>query len=66
MRIALFADLTFTIRRPPEPITLVVQRGRVAATRNSPPEFDAVLASIRADEGEVWGARIWFGNEPSL
>ncbi len=54
VRIALFADMTFSINRPAQPITLIVSEGRVVDTRNSTPAFDQVLESIRADEGEVW------------
>lgn len=53
VRIAFFADTDYTVNRPDRPITLVVARGRVTGTVNSTPQFDRVLASIRADEGEV-------------
>jgi aminopeptidase len=54
VRIALFADLDYTIHRPDRPITLVVERGRVTGALDSTPRFERVLAGIRADEGEVW------------
>ncbi|MBL4769914.1 MAG: hypothetical protein JKY61_01910 [Planctomycetes bacterium] len=52
--IGLFGDMDFTVNRPENPITLIVEKGRVVGTENSTPGFDTVLESIRADEGEVW------------
>jgi hypothetical protein len=54
VRIALFAAADFTVDRPAEPVTLVVERGRVTRALGSTPGFERVLAGIRADEGEVW------------
>jgi hypothetical protein len=61
VRIALFAATDYTVDRPEQPITLVVERGRVAEVIGSTPEFDRVLAAIRADEGEVWLREFGFG-----
>ena len=61
VRIALFGDMAFTVNRPPSPITLVVEAGRVTGTLDSTPEFDRVLDSIRADEGEVWLRELGLG-----
>ena len=61
VRIALFADTDYTIGRPETPITLVVERGRVTAVRESTPRFERVLAAIRADEGEVWLRELGLG-----
>jgi len=61
VRIALFGDLAFTVNRPEHPITLVVEEGRVVDTEHATPEFERVLASIRADEGEVWMRELGFG-----
>jgi hypothetical protein len=54
VRIALFAATDYTVDRPDQPITLVVERGRVTEAIGSTPGFDRVLADIRADEGQVW------------
>jgi aminopeptidase len=43
------------------PITLVIERGRVVDAENATPEFDRLLAIIRADEGEVWVRELGFG-----
>jgi leucyl aminopeptidase (aminopeptidase T) len=59
--IALFGDMDFTVNRPPHPITLVIERGRVVDVENSTPEFDAVLESIRADEGQIWLRELGLG-----
>jgi len=61
VRIALFADLDYTINRPATPITLVVERGRVTGALDSTPGFERVLAAIRADEGEVWLRELGLG-----
>ena len=60
-RIFVFADIDFMANRPPQPITLVIEKGRVADALDSTPEFERVLANIRADEGEVWIRELGFG-----
>ena len=61
LRLFAFADVDFRANRPERPITLVVSRGRIADALDSTPAFDAVLARIRADEGEVWVRELGFG-----
>lgn len=61
VRIFAFGDTQFRVNRPTKPITLIVEKGQVVATENSTPEFDAVLANIRADEQVVWLREIGFG-----
>lgn len=61
VRLFAFADTTFSVAKPPQPITLVVTAGRVTEVIDSIPEFDKVLANIRADEGEVWLRELGFG-----
>ena len=61
IRISYFGDATFSVNKPEKPITLVVAAGRVSATEDSTPEFDLVLANIRADDGEVWVRELGFG-----
>jgi aminopeptidase len=61
VRIFVFGDTAFLVNKPERPITLVVEAGRVVATRDSTPEFDAILALIRACEGEVWLRELGFG-----
>jgi aminopeptidase len=61
VRIFAFGDTTFSVNKVEHPITLVVTKGRVTDVINSTPEFDAVLANIRADEGEVWMRELGFG-----
>ncbi len=61
VRIGFFGDTAFTVNRPPQAITLIIEKGRVVATENSTAEFDRVLAIIRADEGEVWLRELGFG-----
>ena len=61
VRISFFGDTTFTVNRPAHPITLVISMGRVTGAVDSTPEFDRVLANIRADEGEVWLRELGLG-----
>lgn len=61
VRVFVFGDTSFHVNRPATPITMVVERGRVTGAENSTPEFDAMLAIIRAHEGEVWVRELGFG-----
>jgi hypothetical protein len=61
VRIFAFADRSFTVNKPESPITLVITKGRVTEVIDSTPEFDKVLANIRADEREVWLRELGFG-----
>jgi aminopeptidase len=61
VRIFIFGDTSFKVNRPEKPITLTITRGRVTGVSDSTPEFDTVLANIRADEGEVWIRELGFG-----
>jgi aminopeptidase len=61
VRIFVFGDTSFMVNRPEKPITLVISKGRVIDAIDSTPEFDKVLANIRADEGVVWMRELGFG-----
>ncbi|MEO6921795.1 MAG: hypothetical protein ABI171_22515 [Collimonas sp.] len=61
VRIFVFGDTAFRVNQPRQPITLVIAKGRVTDVIDSTPEFDQVLANIRADEGEVWLRELGFG-----
>ena len=61
VRISIFGDTAFSVNKPDHPITLVVSKGRVTGAIDSTPEFDQVLANIRADEGEVWLRELGLG-----
>ena len=61
VRIFVFGDTSFRVNRPEQPITLVISKGRVSEVIDSTPDFDQVLANIRADEGEVWLRELGFG-----
>jgi aminopeptidase len=61
VKIYAFADTSFRLNAPPEPITMLVEHGRVVGALNSTGEFDKVLAAIAADEGEVWLRELGFG-----
>jgi len=61
VRIHAFGDTTFKVNRPARPIILVIDKGQVVDAVDSTPEFDAVLANIRADEGVVWLRELGMG-----
>ncbi|WP_394778247.1 hypothetical protein [Undibacterium sp.] len=61
VRIFVFGDTRFAVNKPETPITLVIVKGRITEVIDSTPEFDQVLANIRADEGEVWLRELGFG-----
>jgi aminopeptidase len=61
VRISIFGDTLFAVNKPAHPITLVISKGRVTEAIDSTPEFDRVLANIRADEGEIWLRELGFG-----
>lgn len=56
-----FTDTTFRLNVPADPITLVVEGGRVARAEHSTAAFDDVLAVIRRDEGEARLRELGFG-----
>ncbi|SFF51167.1 Leucyl aminopeptidase (aminopeptidase T) [Duganella sp. CF458] len=61
VKVFVFGDTTFHVNRPTTPITMIVEKGRVVGAENSTPEFDNMLAIIRAHEGEVWVRELGFG-----
>jgi len=61
VRIFVFGDTAFSVNQPAMPITLVIVNGQVTDTIDSTPEFETVLANIRADEGVVWVRELGFG-----
>jgi hypothetical protein len=61
VRVGFFGDTSFQVNRPERPITLVVEKGRVVGAVDTTPEFEQVLANIRADDGEVWVRELGFG-----
>ena len=61
VRVFVFGDTSFNVNHPAKPITLAVEKGRVVDALDSTPEFDQVLANIRAHEGEVWLRELGFG-----
>ena len=61
VRVFVFGDTRFLVNRPQQPITMIVERGRVTGAIDSTPEFDNMLAIIREHEGEVWLRELGFG-----
>jgi hypothetical protein len=61
VRVHVFGDTSYLSNRPDQPVTLVIERGRVVGAEGATPEFERLLATIRADEGEVWVRELGFG-----
>jgi aminopeptidase len=66
VRIFVFGDSAFSVNKPDQPITLTIEKGRVTQVHDSTPEFDKVLANIRAEEGEIWLRELGFGMNRAL
>jgi len=56
-----FADLSYKINKPLEPITLIIEEGKVIQTQNATPAFEEMLAVIKEGEGVVWVRELGFG-----
>ncbi len=50
VRIFVFGDVDFHVNVPPAPITLCIERGLITDVVDSTPDFDRVIAQIRAEE----------------
>jgi aminopeptidase len=61
VQVHVFGDTSYLSNRPDQPVTLVVERGRVVEAIDATPEFQQVLDIIRRDEGEVWVRELGFG-----
>ena len=62
IQIFAFGGRDFRVKKPASLITLRIEQGQVIESLNSTPEFDEVLATIRADEGGVvWVRELGFG-----
>lgn len=61
VRIFVFGDTSFSVNKPDQPITLVIEKGQVVEVLDSTPEFDIVIAQIKADEQVVWLRELGFG-----
>lgn len=61
VQIHVFGDTNYRSNHPAQPVTLIVEAGRVVGAENATPAFQQVLDNIRADEGEVWVRELGFG-----
>jgi len=61
-KIFAFADTTYRVNKPNQPITIVIEEGKIVACENATPAFDEMIALIReGEEGEVWVRELGFG-----
>jgi len=65
VRIFVFGDVEFCVNVPDAPICLEIARGKVVDVFDSTPDFDRVLAQIRAEE-ELWVRELGFGMNRAL
>ena len=56
-----FGDTNYKVNIPPQPITIVIEKGQIVSTENSTAEFEAVLAMIKEEEGLVWVRELGLG-----
>lgn len=61
VQVHVFGDTSYMVNRPPKPITLVIERGRVVGALDATPEFEKLIEIITLDEGEVWVRELGFG-----
>jgi aminopeptidase len=61
VQVHVFGDTSYLVNRPDQPITLIIERGRVVGAVDATPEFDKLLEIIARDEGEVWVRELGFG-----
>ncbi len=66
VRIFVFGDTQFRVAAVEQPITMVVEKGRVVDAVDSNDEFDRVLEQIRTDEKEVWIRELGLGLNPAF
>ena len=65
VRIFVFGDVDFNVNLPDSPICLEIARGKVVDVLDSTPDFDRVIAQIRAEE-ELWVRELGFGMNRAL
>jgi aminopeptidase len=65
VRIFVFGDVEFCVNVPNSPICLEIARGKVVDVYDSTPDFDRVIAQIRAKE-ELWVRELGFGMNRAL
>ena len=56
-----FADTSYRVNKPKQPITIIIEDGILVDCENSTPEFDEVLSIIREGEEVVWVRELGFG-----
>jgi len=56
-----FADTSYRVNKPENPITIIIKDGILVDCENSTSEFDEVLSIIREGEEVVWVRELGFG-----
>jgi hypothetical protein len=56
-----FADTSYRVNKPQQPITIIIEDGILVDCENSTPAFDEVLSIIREGEEVVWVRELGFG-----
>jgi hypothetical protein len=52
-KVMAFGDINYKVNIPSFPITITIENGQLTDTKNSTPEFDAILGLIKEEEGGV-------------
>ncbi|CAA6806986.1 MAG: FIG00715337: hypothetical protein [uncultured Sulfurovum sp.] len=61
-----FGDTNYTVNIPVQPITIVIENGKIVKTENTTEEFEAVLAMIKEEENIVWVRELGLGLNRAL
>jgi len=66
VKIFIFSDTSYKIKRPKTPAVLIIEKGQVVGTENITAEFDEILNLIREGEGSIWVRELGFGLNPAF
>ncbi len=61
-----FGDINYRVNIPTEPITIVIENGKLVRVENSTEDFEAVLNLIREEEGTIWVRELGLGLNRAL
>jgi len=65
-KVMAFGDMNYKVNIPKEPITIIIEKGKLIGTKNSTEDFEAVLNLIRKEEGTIWVRELGLGLNRAL
>ena len=60
-KVMAFGDINYKVNIPDEPITVVIENGKVVKTENTTEDFEIMLNLIREEEGTIWVRELGLG-----